>query len=173
MKQDKLYKLVLTALLAALTYAATTIIKIPSVNGGYIHPGDGIVFLSGLILGPLYGGFAAGLGSMLVDLLSGYNQYVIGTFLIKALAAAACGGLFKLLHTKVKNVTVKTIPSGLIGAVIIVLGYFLYESIILSYGLGAAAGIPGNIFQTGFGVVTVTIIYPLLQSSKALNLIKR
>ncbi|HEX3076918.1 MAG TPA: ECF transporter S component, partial [Lachnospiraceae bacterium] len=53
MKQDKLYKLVLTALLAALTYAATTIIIIPSVNGGYIHPGDGIVFLSGLILGPL------------------------------------------------------------------------------------------------------------------------
>ena len=53
-------KLVLTALFAALTCVATMIIRIPTPGtGGYIHPGDALVILSGIILGPLYGFLAA------------------------------------------------------------------------------------------------------------------
>ena len=66
-------KLVLTALFAALTCVATMIIRIPTPGtGGYIHPGDALVILSGIILGPLYGFLAAGLGSCLSDFLGGY-----------------------------------------------------------------------------------------------------
>ena len=39
-------------------------IRIPTPGtGGYIHPGDAIVILSGVILGPAYGFLAAGIGS--------------------------------------------------------------------------------------------------------------
>ena len=58
-----LKKLVMAALFAALSCVATYIIKIPTPGtGGYIHPGDAIVILSGVFLGPVYGLFAGGIG---------------------------------------------------------------------------------------------------------------
>ena len=164
-------KLVLAALMAALTYVATMIIQIPSPTNGYIHPGDGLVFLSGVLLGPLYGGLAAGIGSMFVDLLSGYTHYVLGTFIIKMIAAMVCGFLCKGLTAKIKNPVPRTMISGLAGALIIVVGYFLYESLYLGYGFAAASGVPGNIAQTVFGVITVTILYPLLMKANIMHII--
>lgn len=165
-------KIVFAALMAALTYVATTIIQIPSPTNGYIHAGDGIVFLSGILLGPIYGGLAAGIGSMFVDLLSGYTHYVLGTFIIKTLAAMVCGYLYKSLSGKIKNTVTKTALSALPGAVIIVLLYFAYASLYLGKGIAAAASIPGNIVQTIFGVITVAILYPVLKSTKALRVIQ-
>ena len=69
MKDQKVKKLVLSALMAALVYVATSIIQIPSPMSGYVNLGDCFVLLSGWLLGPWYGGAAAGIGSMLVDLL--------------------------------------------------------------------------------------------------------
>ena len=81
-------KIILAALFAALTCAATMSIRIPTPGtGGYIHPGDAIVILSGIILGPAYGFLAAGIGSCMSDLLGGYLNYVPITFLIKGLVA--------------------------------------------------------------------------------------
>ena len=45
-------KLVLAALLAALTAVATMIIRIPTPTQGYIHLGDGMVLICGILLGP-------------------------------------------------------------------------------------------------------------------------
>lgn len=55
MKDSKIRKLVMAALLAALTYVATTVIKIPTPTGGYVHPGDGMVLLSGWAPRPVVG----------------------------------------------------------------------------------------------------------------------
>ena len=47
-------KLILAALFAALSCVATMSIRIPTPGtGGYIHPGDAIVILCGVILGPM------------------------------------------------------------------------------------------------------------------------
>ena len=61
-------KLVLAALLAALTAVATMIIRIPTPTQGYIHLGDGMVLICGILLGPGLGALAAGIGSMMADL---------------------------------------------------------------------------------------------------------
>ena len=54
MSNTKVRKLTTTALFMALTCVATSIIKIPTVGtGGYVHPGDAFVVLSGILLGPL------------------------------------------------------------------------------------------------------------------------
>ena len=58
-------KLVLAALLAALTAVATMIIRIPTPTQGYIHLGDGMVLICGILLGPGLGALAAGIGSMM------------------------------------------------------------------------------------------------------------
>ena len=75
-------KLVLAALLAALTCVATMIITIPSPLKGYLNLGDSVVLLAGWMLSPVYGFLAAGLGSALADMFSGYVIYAPATFVI-------------------------------------------------------------------------------------------
>ena len=93
MRDMKIRKMVLAALMAALTYVATMVVQIPSPMQGYVNLGDCCVLLSGWILGPWWGGAAAGIGSMLTDLLNGYAHYAPGTLVIKALDAIVAAAL--------------------------------------------------------------------------------
>ena len=97
---SKLKKIVLTALFAALSCVATMSIKLPTPGtGGYIHPGDAMVILSGVVLGPWWGLLAGGIGSAMADLLGGYFVYVPITFAIKGLVAVCAGLLYlSLIH---------------------------------------------------------------------------
>ena len=80
-------KIVMAALMAALACVATMIIKIPSPLKGYLNLGDCIVLVSGWMLSPTYGFLAAGLGSALADVFSGYVTYAPATFVIKGVMA--------------------------------------------------------------------------------------
>ncbi len=133
MENQKVRKLVLSALMAALVYVATSIIQIPSPVNGYVNLGDCFVLLSGWLLGPWYGAAAAGIGSMLVDLLSGYGHYVPGTLIIKGLDALVAALIFRALGRGKTAMLV----SGIVGETIMVLGYFAYASMILGKGLAA------------------------------------
>ena len=144
------------ALMAALTCVATMTIPIPSPTG-YIHPGDAFVLLSGLILGPIFGPLAAGIGSMLADLLAGYAHFAIATFIIKALAAL----LPALLYRKGRISTV--ILSGILGELVVTTGYFIYENFL--YGFGAAVkSIPLNLVQNAMGIVIATLLFSILRN---------
>lgn len=91
--------LVIAALMAALTCMATMIIQLPTPTFGYIHLGDTFVILCGIILGPVTGGLAAGIGSMMADILSSYAIYAIPTLIIKFVSAFLAGYAYrKLLH---------------------------------------------------------------------------
>lgn len=93
---NNLKKLILAALFAALSCVATMSIRIPTPGtSGYIHPGDAVVILSGVILGPVWGFLAGGIGSALSDLIGGYFIYVPITFVIKGLVALAAGLLYQ------------------------------------------------------------------------------
>ncbi len=149
MKDEKVRKLVISALMAALVYVATSVIQIPSPMNGYVNLGDCFVLLSGWLLGPWYGAAAAGIGSMLVDLLSSYAYYAPGTLLIKGVDALAAALLFRLLG---RGKTAMLL-SGIVGEGIMVLGYFGYASLLLGKGWAAAASIPGNVAQGAAGIV--------------------
>ena len=80
MTDTKIARLSLGALFASLVFIGTFILKIPTPGtGGYIHPGDALVILSGVFLGPNYGFLAAAVGSALADILeatlSFYHEY--------------------------------------------------------------------------------------------------
>ena len=99
--KTKTQKLVLSAMLAALVCVTTRIVKIPSPFQGYLNLGDCIVLFCGWVLSPVYGFFAAGIGSALADLFSGYLVYAPATFLIKGvMALIACKG-FQLASGKI------------------------------------------------------------------------
>lgn len=97
---NKTRKIVLAAMLAALCCVATMIIKIPSPLKGYLNLGDCIVLLSGFMLSPVYGFLAAGIGSALADIFSGYVIYAPATFIIKGIMTLIAYYGVKLLHKK-------------------------------------------------------------------------
>ena len=165
MRDMKIRKMVLAALMAALTYVATMVVRIPSPMQGYVNLGDCCVLLSGWILGPWWGGAAAGIGSMLVDLLGGDMSFVPGTLIIKFLDAMAAALIVKALGRK----TYSYVVGGLAGEAIMVAGYFVYEALALQLGMGAAAGVLANVGQGAVGLVIALVLMALLKGSKALD----
>lgn len=160
---NNLKKLILAALFAALSCVATMSIRIPTPGtGGYIHPGDAIVILSGVILGPVWGFLAGGIGSALSDLIGGYFIYVPITFVIKGLVALAAGLLYQKVGKNQKSRYIAVILGGVADIILVAGGYFICEFFI--YGAGAAASIPANIIQGVGGLVISCILYPILIS---------
>lgn len=149
-------KLVLTALLAALTCVATVIIRIPSPLHGYINLGDCIVLVSGWLLGPVYGLLAAGIGSALADVFAGYFTYAPASFAIKGLMAVAAYFVFKAMSgTKLSKG--RYIVSGIVAEVIMILGYFAFEGVL--YGFAAVlVNIPPNAVQGVAGVAAGSLL---------------
>ena len=167
MKDNTTKKIVFAALLAALACVATMIIKIPTPLGGYIHAGDAVVVLAGFLLGPVWGALAAGLGSALADVISGYVLYAPGTFVIKAVVALLAGWI---IGTKlIKNEFAKALVAGIIGGVVMVSGYMLYEAVFMGFGIGAAANIPMNCIQGAFGAVAGAALYIALSKTNYFN----
>lgn len=85
---DKVYKIVLTALMAALCYVAFTFLKIPipTFGGDYValHIGNAFCVLAALMLGGVYGGLAGSLGMTIADLLDPvYITSAPKTFILK------------------------------------------------------------------------------------------
>ena len=102
--KSNLKKIVMAALLAAFACVATMSIRIPTPGtGGYIHPGDAIVILSGVILGPAWGLLAAGIGSAMADMIGGYFIYVPITFVIKGAVAFAAGMIYRKMGRTSKS----------------------------------------------------------------------
>ena len=160
---NNLKKLILAASFAALSCVATMSIRIPTPGtGGYIHPGDAIVILSGVILGPVWGFLAGGIGSALSDLIGGYFIYVPITFVIKGLVALAAGLLYQKVGKNQKSRYIAVILGGVADIILVAGGYFVCEFFI--YGAGAAASIPANIIQGVGGLVISCILYPILIS---------
>ena len=155
-------KLVMTALFAALACVATMAIRIPTPGtGGYIHPGDAIVILSGIILGPACGFLAGGAGSALADLAGGYFFYVPITLVIKGLIALLSAVIYRKVASGSKRRYLGVALGGITDIVLVAGGYFFCESFLYGIG-GAAASIPANLIQGTSGLIISLVLYPVL-----------
>ena len=157
-------KIVMAAMLAYLCCVATMIIKIPSPLKGYINLGDCVVLLSGWLLPPVYGFAAAGIGSALADVFSGYVIYAPATFVIKGIMAIIVHFCFNGMHKKTGNT-----PSRIIGGVLaeteMILGYFIFEGFM--YGFApSAVNIPANGVQGIAGLMIGLILVKIFEKSR-------
>ncbi len=165
MKNFEVKQLTQAGLLAALIFILT-MLHINNVAGGYIHLGDSLVFFSALLLGPLYGFLAAGIGAMLADLLSGYPQYAIATFFIKGIMTLIVYYGYSLLNktggnTKGRGRFGKIFFLSAIASTFMVLGYFLTEILIIDFW-GAVANIPLNVVQAvASTLLSVVLLVPV------------
>ena len=157
-------KIVMAALMAALACVATMIIKIPSPLKGYLNLGDCIVLVSGWMLSPTYGFLAAGLGSALADVFSGYVTYAPATFVIKGVMALVAFYGFKLLHNKLGDLPSR-IVSGIVAEIVMILGYFVFEGFLYGF-IPSAVNIPANGVQGIAGLIIGVILIKVFEKSK-------
>jgi len=163
--------LVHIGLFAAIVVIATVAIPIPLPGSGYGNPGDGMVILCGTLLGSFRGGLAAGLGSLLADLLLGSAAYAPATFVIKGMMAVCAGYLFKRLRRLKMRVVTTTAMVALCSEGIMVVGYYLYE-LLLFDGVIASLNLIGNSLQAVVGiVVTLVFLPPLWRNKRIRNLL--
>ena len=160
----KIVKIVMASMLAALVCVATMVIKIPSPLNGYLNLGDCVVLLAGWLLSPVYGFLAAGLGSALADLFSGYVTYAPATFLIKGLMAVISHFGFKLLRKK-NGTLASNVISGIAAELLMVLGYFVFEGFL--YGFEpSVVNIPANAVQGAAGLLLGVILTKIFEKNK-------
>ena len=157
MNDKKTRRLILTALFTALTCVATLIIRIPTPSKGYVNLGDCMVLMSAWVLEPAYGAAAAGIGSMLADVFASYTAYAPATLVIKALMAVAAALIFKA-GAKSGKAAASRFLGGAAAEIIMVGGYFLFEAVLYGAATGAL-GIPANIGQGIFGLVSAIVLY--------------
>ena len=160
----KTKKIVISALIAALACVATMVIQIPSPLKGYINLGDCVVLMAGWMLSPAYAFLAAGLGSALADIFSGYVIYAPVTFIIKGLMAVIAFYGFKLLNKKL-NKTLSRIISGISAESLMVLGYFIFEGFLYGF-IPSLVNVPANSIQGIAGIVVGVILINVFRKTK-------
>lgn len=87
-QNNKIYKITLTGLMAALSYVVFTFLQIkitlPGGDATSIHLGNAVCVLGALLLGELYGGIAGAIGMTIGDLFDPvYVLYAPKTFILK------------------------------------------------------------------------------------------
>ncbi|MBQ8808385.1 MAG: ECF transporter S component [Clostridia bacterium] len=162
--ETKTQKIVLSALLASLVCVATMIIKIPSPLKGYLNLGDCVVLLAGWVLSPAYGFLAAGIGSALADVFSGYIIYAPATFVIKGIMAIVAHFVFNILKEKT-SCLVSRIVSGTLAEIEMVGGYFLFEGFMYGF-LPSVVNIPANAVQGVAGLMLGILLVRIFEKSK-------
>ena len=194
---------VFTAMVAAATMTMSVFI---AASGGFFNIGEIMIYITALLMGPLIGGFAGGVGSMIADIALGYTVFAPGTLIIKSVEGIIVGYVSRNRPTSLKESNWKFISiltginvgetslslglpligyseislsitesfwivlsiialiaiiitcisleaeigwlviSVLLGGITMVVGYFLYSSIIMG-PIAAKAEIPFNIMQ--------------------------
>lgn len=162
MKQ--IQKIVVSSMLAALVCVATMIIKIPSPLNGYINLGDCIVLISGWVLSPMYGFLAAGIGSALADIFSGYVAYAPATFIIKGAMAVIAFYVFKVSNKKVCNLSSR-ILSGFSAEILMITGYFVFEGFLYGFAPSVVNILP-NAVQGVCGLLIGIVLIKIFEKNK-------
>lgn len=159
----KTRKIIMAALFAALVCVATMVIKVPSPKG-YVNLGDSVVLLSGWMMSPLYGFFAAAIGSALADLLLAFGIYAPATFVIKGSMALLVSFCAKALNKKTGKLASRIIGA-VLAEILMIAGYFVFEAFIYESFWTAAMSILFNAVQGLFGLVAGLVLVKVFEKS--------
>ena len=140
MRRNRIKMMCISGIFSAIVFVVTAYLHIPTYNG-YVHCGDGFIFLAACILPTPYAMLVGAIGALLADLLTGFAIWAPGSVVIKALIAM----LFSCKAKKI--VTVRNSIMLLPAALISIVGYYLYEVLITGNFIVSLSGIPGSAIQ--------------------------
>ncbi len=168
MSNTSTFKIVLTSLFAALICVATMLVQIPiPATGGFANLGDGVILMCAFLMNPVNAILAAGLGSMLADILAGYISFAPGTLVIKAGVALIAAAMFNHLGRNRSEGTkmIVMIAASIVAEIFMIFGYFFYEAVCMGIGMSAAGAIIGNVGQGVVAVIVACVVTPVLARS--------
>lgn len=153
----------ITVVFTALVAAATMVfsIYVPATRG-YFNIGETMVYTTALLFGPLVGGIAGGVGSMISDLILPFPQYAPGTLIIKGAEGIIVGYLGNRLFKLRPDTNWKLVSTSiaLIAAIIVgTLGIAYYSG-----PTEASTGFPPQmgVLSLLFPQTTVTVEVPIV-----------
>lgn len=151
MKKNNIKLMGITGIFSALVFVVTAYLHIPTYNG-YVHCGDGLIFIAASMLPMPYSIVVGVFGAMLADLLTGYAMWAPGSMVIK--------GLLALLFTCKANkiISKRNLFMLLPAAVISAAGYYLYEALITGSLVASLSGIPGSLVQAVASSIAYIVI---------------
>lgn len=166
-RNNSTQELVITALMIALTYAATWLINIRlpfAGSGGLVHLGNVPLFVAAMLFGKKTGALAGGIGMGLFDLLSGWTAWAPFTFVIVGLMGFETGWFAEKSPLPYRSLNDS---ASLVLAVLIkITGYYFAEVILYHNWILPFGSIPGNILQVGTASMIVLAIMPVLRRVK-------
>lgn len=161
MKKSDTRELAITALMAAIIFVATYLIRIPNpATGGYSHMGDCMIFLGVVLLGRKHGSTAAAIGGALSDFLAGAPLWILPTFVIKYIMAFIMGTIIKVRPESKKL----QIVGSIVGGVFQIIAYTLVKIVLIGTE-PALLSIPNVTIQTAVGITLFILISGALTKS--------
>lgn len=160
--------------MAAVVFVVT-LFRIP-LGQSKVSPANAFCLLAGLLLGPVPGGLASGIGSALYDaLLGGYDPIqVIITLVSKFMMAWVCGTVFgKGREQTLRKATPRLVISCVLGSLTYVALYMLktwvYQKFVYGYPMDAVwitmgAKLIPSLINAAFACVVAPILYPALNA---------
>ncbi|MGN0985881.1 MAG: ECF transporter S component [Candidatus Enterenecus sp.] len=169
-RNNRVLKLCVAALMAALVALSSKLqIQIPAILGVQrFHLGNSMCALSGILLGPWWGGLAAGVGSMIFDLFDPrYLPEAPITFITKGIYGVVAGLMFVKVFKRRSNYGTELV-STLCAAVTYIVLYltknYFYNGMLIA-GLDSAAAwaavvqkVPSSVFNGLVAVVFAPIL---------------
>jgi uncharacterized repeat protein (TIGR04002 family) len=142
-KKNKIYTLTLSGVFAALITIFTAYIgHIPvGVNGGYIHFGDGLIYLAATILPLPYAMLAGAIGGGLADLLTA-PAWTLATVIIKALI------VIPFSNKTLRIVSKRNIAAPIIAYFISATGYYIAEALLFGAKAAIFTSFTGSFVQS-------------------------
>ncbi|MCP9312257.1 ECF transporter S component [Liquorilactobacillus satsumensis] len=158
MKQNGLKRVILLAILIAVNVVIARIFLIPlPMTHGNINLCDAGIFIAALLLGRSAGALVGGLSGLLLDLISGFPQYMLFSLVVHGLEGYLAGRIGE-------RATKYSAWIGLfVGIVVMVGGYLLSDSLMYTFATGIV-GVPLNIVQGFAGAFVALPVYYRLGS---------
>ena len=173
MNSRRINTLVLTAMLTAIVFLCTLLIRIPIGPECYVHFGFSALLLSTMILPRKYACFAGAVGTALTDLMGGYAFWALPTFIINLLCVLVFG--FFIDRVKPTECTChSSIPVfellGYIGVTVVSMaGHFVSETLIFGNWIAAASGMLPKAIEIIIASIICCLAYSALSRTQFKN----
>lgn len=160
----KTFQLCSGALMTAVICMMTMIIQIP-IPLGYAHLGDAFILLTVAFLGRKESIWASALGSSLADLLTGYTQWVLPTFFIKAIIALIAGFLMFDRDGNFRLFSLRNAAACLLSMAWMVAGYVAFGSLLYGSPAAGFASAPGLTMKAILNIGVYFVMAGLLEKA--------
>ena len=148
-KQLSLIQIIYGSMFSAIIFVFTYIgVQVPAFGGfgGLTHMGTLVMFIIAIKYGKYYGALSGAIGMTLFDLLSPWAAWAPGTFVVRIIAGYVFGLVAESQEGQGKSMP-RNLLSLVLGGLVIVVGYFIFEAVFLGSGFAALRSIPGNLLQ--------------------------